>query len=100
MHSFKSAALKPTSIRLSLTQAYARLPQLRQLRGKLVESSPVLFDDCFWSSFHERVVLQFCLHRFEFGFGFSNFVVQTLAFTFPVCHSDRQKNVPCLSDCY
>src|SRR5436309_3319082 len=92
MHFFKSAALKSTSIRLSSTQVFARLPQLRKLRGKIVESPPMLFDHCFWSSFHERVVLQLCLHRFEFGFDLGNFVVQTLACTFLVCSSDRRKN--------
>src|SRR6266567_5595623 len=100
MHFFKSAAQKSTSIRLSLTQAFARLPQLRELCVKIVEPSPVLLDHCRWSSLHERVVLQFCLNVSRLLINPGNFRVQPLSFARMVGGSNREKKFAYGSDCY
>src|SRR5580765_1559931 len=90
-NSLKSAAPGSTSRRLSLTQAFTRLLQLRQLRVKIVKPPPVLLDHRRRSSLYERVVLQFSVNGSRFLTNPRDFLVQPLAFQRLVRRGDREK---------
>src|SRR5262245_31252526 len=97
-NSLNSAAPKSTSRRLSLTQAFPCLLQLRQLRGKIVKPPPVILDHCRWSSLYERMILQFCLNGSRFLTNLSNLGIQPLPLARLVGHCDREKKFAERSD--
>jgi len=85
---------------LSLIQGFTRLLQLRQLRGKIAEPSPVFLDHCRRSSFYERFVLQFRLNGLLFLRKLSDLRIQSLPLAGLISGSDREKQFAEWSDRY